>query len=191
MRGMDADLALLIDACKKGERRAQQALYARFGALMFSVSVRYTNSRVDAEDVVQEAWVKVFRHLDSFSRHHSFEGWLRRIVINTAITHYRKNLRHVHHVDIDEVHATPADLEAFRECDFTREEMDQAIAQLPPGYGQVFNMYVIDGMKHKEISDELGIDINTSKSQLSRARKYLQEVLTRMSEVAQQRKMIS
>jgi len=181
---MDADLAQLIEACKREERRAQHALYARFGAMMFSVSVRYTNSRADAEDVVQEAWVKVFRHLDSFSRNHSFEGWLRRIVVNTAITHYRKNLRHVHHLDIDEVHATPADLEAFKECEFTREELDRAIGQLPTGYGLVFNMYVIDGMKHKEISDLLGIDVNTSKSQLSRARKYLQEVLTRMSAVA-------
>lgn len=188
---MDADLAQLIEACKREERRAQHALYARFGAMMFSVSVRYTNSRADAEDVVQEAWVKVFRHLDSFSRNHSFEGWLRRIVVNTAITHYRKNLRHVHHLDIDEVHATPADLEAFKECDFTREELDRAIGQLPTGYGLVFNMYVIDGMKHKEISDLLGIDVNTSKSQLSRARKYLQDVLTRMSAVASPQQSLS
>ncbi len=188
---MDADLAQLIEACKREERRAQHALYARFGAMMFSVSVRYTNSRADAEDVVQEAWVKVFRHLDSFSRNHSFEGWLRRIVVNTAITHYRKNLRHVHHLDIDEVHATPADLEAFKECEFTREELDRAIGRLPTGYGLVFNMYVIDGMKHKEISDLLGVDVNTSKSQLSRARKYLQEVLTHMSAVASPQQPLS
>ena len=86
---------------------------------------------------------------------------------------------------MDEVHATPADLEAFKDLDFTREELATAIAQLPKGYGMVFNMYVIEGYKHKEIAEQLGIDLNTSKSQLSRARKYLQGILENMSKRAQ------
>ena len=86
---------------------------------------------------------------------------------------------------MDEVHATPADLEAFKELDFSREELATAIAQLPKGYGMVFNMYVIEGYKHKEIAEQLGIDLNTSKSQLSRARKYLQSILENMSKRAQ------
>jgi len=182
---MDQELLDLIDSCKRGQPRAQREVYRRFSSMLFAVSLRYTNSREDAEDVLQDAWVKIYRHLNSFSRNHSFEGWLRRIVVNTAITHYRRQLKHAYHADIDEVHATPADLEAFKELDYTREELDHAIAQLPTGYGTVFKMYVIDGFRHKEIAEMLQIDINTSKSQLSRARKYLQDVLAPMSLIAQ------
>lgn len=178
---MEPELLDLIDSCKRGKARAQREMYRRFSGMLFAVSLRYTNSREDAEDVLQDAWVKIFRHLNTFSRNHSFEGWLRRIVVNTAITHYRRQLKHAYHADISEVHATPADLEAFKDLDYTREELDQAIAQLPTGYGTVFKLYVIDGFRHKEIAEMLEIDINTSKSQLSRARKYLQEVLAHMS----------
>ena len=178
---MEDELIELIKLCRAGNRRAQTRLYDRFSAMLWSIALRYTNTQADATDVMQEAWVKIFRHLDSFTEHNSFEGWMRRIVINTAITHYRKNLKHVHHADIDEVHATPADFDAFKESEFTSEELMQAIAALPKGYGLVFQMYIIEGYKHKEIAEMLGIDLNTSKSQLSRARRYLQEVLAHMS----------
>ncbi len=183
---MEAADINLIEACKRGKPSAQREVYARFSPMMFAVALRYTNGRADAEDILQEAWIKVFRHIKSFSEHNSFEGWLRRIVVNTAITHYRRNQKHAFQLDVDEVHATPADLEAFKELDFTREELATAIAQLPKGYGMVFNMYVIEGYKHKEIAEQLGIDLNTSKSQLSRARKYLQGILENMSKRAQQ-----
>ena len=181
---MDAAEIQVIELCKKGNPDSQRQLYARYSPMMFSVALRYTNARIDAEDVLQEAWIKVFRHIKSFSEHNSFEGWLRRIVVNTAITHYRRNQKHQFQFDIEDVHATPQDVEAFKELEYTKEELEKAIAQLPKGYGTVFKMYVIDGFKHKEIADELGIDLNTSKSQLSRARKYLQEVLITMSQRA-------
>ena len=184
-RSMEAADIHLIESCKLGKPSAQREVYARFSPMMFAVALRYTNGRSDAEDVLQEAWIKVFRHIKSFSEHNSFEGWLRRIVVNTAITHYRRNQKHAFQLDVDEVHATPADLDAFKELDFTKEELATAIAQLPKGYGMVFNMYVIEGYKHKEIAEELGIDLNTSKSQLSRARKYLQAILHNMSQRAQ------
>ena len=183
---MEAADIHLIESCKLGKPIAQREVYTRFSPMMFAVALRYTNGRSDAEDVLQEAWIKVFRHIKSFSEHNSFEGWLRRIVVNTAITHYRRNQKHAFQLDVDEVHATPADLDAFKELDFTKEELAKAIAQLPKGYGMVFNMYVIEGYKHKEIAEELGIDLNTSKSQLSRARKYLQGILENMSKRAQQ-----
>jgi len=180
------ELIELIDACKRREPSAQRAVYARYSSMLFGVAMRYTNSRSDAEDVLQEAWIKVFRHLNSFSENNSFDGWLRRIVVNTAITHYRRNLKHAHHIDLDEVHATPRDLDAFKELEFTKEELERAIGQLPPGYGMVFKLYVVDGFKHKEIAEQLGIDLNTSKSQLSRARRFLQEVLAGMSKRAKE-----
>ena len=181
---MDAAEIHIIELCKNGDPSAQRTVYARYSPMMFSVALRYTNTRIDAEDVLQESWIKVFRHIKSFGEHNSFEGWLRRIVVNTAITHYRRNQKHQFQFDIDEVHATPMDIEAFKELEFTKEELAYAIEQLPKGYGMVFKMYVIDGFKHKEIAEELGIDLNTSKSQLSRARKYLQEVLYTMSKRA-------
>jgi RNA polymerase sigma-70 factor (ECF subfamily) len=178
---MNAAEVELIDRCKNGEAAAHRELYRTYSSLMFAVALRYSNGQHDAEDIIQEAWIKVFRYIKSFSENNSFEGWLRRIVVNTAITHYRRQKKHTYHVDIDEVHATPRDLAAFKEEEFTKKEIELAINNLPRGYATVFKMYVIDGYKHKEIGSILGIDENTSKSQLSRARKALQSALTEMA----------
>jgi RNA polymerase sigma-70 factor (ECF subfamily) len=181
---MDSEEVELIERCKKGNADAQRRLYSRYSPLLFAVALRYSNTRHDAEDIAQDAWVKVFRYLKSFSENNSFEGWLRRIVVNTAITHYRRQKKHTYHVDIDEVYATPKDLEAFKETDYNKEEIEKAINALPKGYATVFKMYVIEGFKHKEIAETLGIDVNTSKSQLSRARRALQGTLINMARIA-------
>lgn len=181
---VDESVLELISLCKKGDRRAQFDLYGRYSGLLFAVALRYTNTKIDAEDVVQMAWVKIFSKLGTFSENNSFEGWMRRIVVNTAITLYRKNQKHANQIDIQEVHATPKDLEASKECEFTREELEKAIEVLPQGYGMVFKLYVIDGYKHKEIAEMLGIEVNTSKSQLSRAKKFLQSQLIHMGKKA-------
>ena len=175
----------LIEGCKAQRPSAQRELYARFSGQLFATAIRHTNAREDAEDVLQDSFVKIFKHIKSYRQDFSFEGWMRRIVINTAITHYRRNLKHRHHQDIDEVHATPRDLENVSDLEFTADELELAIAQLPIGYRTVFCMYVIEGFKHQEIADKLGVDVNTSKSQLSRARKYLQRVLATLSARAQ------
>ena len=175
----------LIEGCKDQRPSAQRELYARFSGQLFATAIRHTNAREDAEDVLQDSFVKIFKHIKSYRQDFSFEGWMRRIVVNTAITHYRRNLKHRHHQDIDEVHATPRDLENVSDLEFTADELELAIAQLPIGYRTVFCMYVIEGFKHQEIADKLGVDVNTSKSQLSRARKYLQRVLATLSARAQ------
>ena len=184
MNSEDVDL---IERCKKGHAQSERELYRRYSPMMFGVAIRYSNSRHDAEDIAQDAWVKVFRYLKSFSENNSFEGWLRRIVVNTAITHYRRQKKHTHHLDIDEVYATPQDLEAFTESEYNKEEIEKAINALPKGYATVFKLYVIDGFKHKEIAETLGIDVNTSKSQLSRARKALQVTLLNMARIAKKK----
>ncbi len=181
---MESEEVELIERCKKGHAAAQRDLYRRYSPMMFAVAIRYSNTRHDAEDIAQDAWVKVFRYLKSFSEHNSFEGWLRRVVVNTAITHYRRQKKHNHHIDIDDVYATPQDLEAFKEVDYNKEEIEKAINALPKGYATVFKMYVIEGFKHKEIAKTLGVDVNTSKSQLSRARKALQGTLINMARIA-------
>jgi len=175
----------LIEGCKAQHPAAQRELYARFSGQLFATAIRHTNAREDAQDVLQDSFVKIFKHIKSYRQDFSFEGWMRRIVVNTAITHYRRNLKHRHHQDIDEVHATPQDLENRNDLEFTADELELAIAQLPLGYRTVFCMYVIEGFKHQEIADKLGVDVNTSKSQLSRARKYLQRVLATLSARAQ------
>ena len=186
--GIEAEVLVMIEKCKKGDRRAQFDLYGRYSGLLFAVALRYTNSKIDAEDVVQNSWVKIFNNLNSFSENNSFEGWMRRIVVNTAISLYRKDKKHANQADITDVLATPRDLEASKECDFTREELETAISRMPEGYGMVFKLYVIDGYKHKEISKMLDIEVNTSKSQLSRAKKFLQGVLNSMEQVAKPNK---
>jgi RNA polymerase sigma-70 factor (ECF subfamily) len=177
------DLRDIILGCQKGKRSAQDKLYTQYSRMLFGVCLRYTNTREEAEDVMQEGFVKIYNHIKSYSMEGSFEAWMRRIMINTAITGYRKNKKHMYQQDINE----PANMEYFKTpddtADFNREELMGAIEKLPPGYKIVFNMYVIEGYKHKEIADELGININTSKSQLSRAKQHLQNYLNEISEV--------
>ena len=180
-----AELMTLIEGCKAQKPAAQREMYARFSGQLFATAIRHTNSREDAEDVLQDSFVKIFKHIKSYREDFSFEVWIRRIVVNTAITHYRRNLKHSHHQDIVELPATPRDMENQHDPEFTADELEHAIAQLPIGYRTVFCMYVIEGYKHHEIAEQLGVDVNTSKSQLSRARKYLQRVLATLSARAQ------
>jgi len=179
------ELLELIEGCKSQRSSAQRELYSKFSGQLFATAIRHTNAREDAEDVLQDSFVKIFKHINSYRDDFSFEGWMRRIVVNTAITHYRRNLKHSHHQDINDVHATPGDLQNKNDNEFTAGELELAISKLPLGYRTVFCMYVIEGYKHQEIADQLGVDVNTSKSQLSRARKYLQNVLATLSARAQ------
>lgn len=182
---MDHELKELLERCKAEERSAQSALYKRFASKVFATALRYTDSRDEAADIAQESWVKVFRNLSKFTEFNSFEGWVRRITVNTAITNYRRNLKHRYHEDVAEMVATPLDLASSKQADFTLEEIQTAMAALPKGYRTVVQLYLVDGYSHKEIAEMLGVDINTSKSQLSRGRKQLQTFLEAMSRRAQ------
>jgi RNA polymerase sigma-70 factor (ECF subfamily) len=173
----------IIAGCRKGKRRAQDALYKRYNGLLYGVCLRYTKSQQEAEDILQETFVKIYRHIGKYSMEKSFEGWIRRIAINTAITTYRKQLKHAYQEDITDPAFAKYDVDDHGDCDYTREELLSCIQALPDGYRTVFNMYVVEGYKHKEIAEMLDIDINTSKSQLSRAKKYLQRELIQLSQV--------
>lgn len=181
---MDPELKKLLMRCKAEERSAQTALYRRFAPQVFATAMRYTDSRETAADVAQESWVKVFKNLGKFTEFKSFEGWVRRITVNTAITHYRRNLKHKYHSDVEEVLVTPRDMEVAKQADFTMAEIQTAMAALPKGYRTVVQLYLVDGYSHKEIAEMLGVDVNTSKSQLSRGRKQLQAFLGAMSQRA-------
>jgi RNA polymerase sigma-70 factor (ECF subfamily) len=138
---------------------------------------------MEAQDVLQEVFVKVYNNIGSYNHEGSFEGWMRRIAVNTSITNYRKNLKHAFQKDVDDLMRTQEEPAQWEDLEFTAEEMMQCIERLPIGYKTVFNLYVIEGFMHKEISEMLGIDVNTSKSQLSRAKTHLQRELKNIATV--------
>lgn len=163
----------LIERSLAGERSAQKILYEKYAGRMLSICLRYSQDYQHAEDILQEGFVKVFRNLDKFRFEGSFEGWLRRIMVNTAIEiHRRKN----HLYPLIEVENT--DMEVVDDSVLTQlacEDLYEMIMSLSPGYRTVFNMYAVEGYSHKEIGEQLNISEGTSKSQLARARYILQK----------------
>ncbi len=167
----------LIERCKANDRLAQKALYERFSAKMFGVCRRYVKTVENTEEVLLMGFCKVFKKMDTFSDKGSFEGWIRRIMVNESLMFLRKNYRFNEHQDIDEVPVRA--VQVTIEDELAAQDILQLLEQLPIGYRTVFNLYVIEGFKHREIAEQLGISINTSKSQLILAKKKLQEMIKR------------
>ena len=168
----------LLEGCKAGNRKMQELLYRHTASKMLAVCMRYARDRMEAEDVLQLGYVKVFQKIDEYRGAGSFEGWIRRVMVNTAIESYRRNLRTLQLVPLDEGYNEPC-----TGFDFSRMGMKDLlglIQKLSDGYRIVFNMYIIEGYSHKEISAMLGISEGTSKSQLSRARAILKEEIIKM-----------
>ncbi len=163
----------IIDGCKKQNRKAQKMLYDRFSSKFLGVCMRYAKDKQEAEDILQEGFLKIFERINQFNFTGAFEGWMRRIIVNTAITNYRKNLKHYNHSNIDDVYEYEQEVNTD-DLEFSMEEMLRVIQTLSPGYKMVFNLFAIEGYPHKEIAEMLNIDIATSKSQYSRARKIVQ-----------------
>ncbi len=166
----------LIQGCLKRERSAQKRLYELYSSKMYAICYRYVRDAMDAEDILITAFTKVFDKISQFKQEGSFEGWIRRIVVNEALTHIRKVRSMYVETDLEQADREPdyAQLSDHLE----EEDLLNMIKELPTGYRIVFNMYALDGYSHKEIADHLGITENTSKSQLSRARTYLQKMLS-------------
>ena len=176
------DLDKIIEGCKKGQRSFQKLLYDKYAPVLMGICMRYAYSTDEAEDVLQDSFVKIFKEISKFEKKGSFEGWLKRIVINTAITNYRKNQKRYNQQEIDsynqQFHST-----SMYETDYTHEELLKIIQELPDGYRIVFNLYAIEGYKHKEIAEILGIDVTTSKSQYSRAKKAIRKKMEEISKI--------
>lgn len=165
----------LIERCKRNDRIAQKALYERFSSKMFGVCRRYVKTTENTEEVLMMGFCKVFQKIDMYSGEGSFEGWVRRVMVNEALMFLRKNYRFNEHEEITEMPISA--VEVSIEDDLAARDILKLLEQLPTGYRTVFNLYVIEGYKHKEIADELGISINTSKSQLILAKKRLQDMI--------------
>lgn len=165
----------LVKGCLKRDRNAQKQLYDAYSGKMYSICFRYVKNSMEAEDVLVTAFTKIFDKIDQFKAEGSFEGWIRRIMVNEALSSIRKNKTMYVETDLEAADRQP-DYDQLGDH-LEAEDLINLIQELPPGYRVVFNMYAIDGYSHKEIAEELGISENTSKSQLSRARVFLQKLL--------------
>lgn len=171
----------LIHRCLTNDVKAQEEFYRRFAPKMYGVCLRFAKSRMEADDFLQEGFIKVFTNLSSFRNEGSLEGWIRRTIVNTAINLIKKNSKYLQDIEIEKADLVPQ-AEAGPVENLGAGELLELIAELPVGYRMVFNLNVIEGYTHKEIGELLNISENTSKSQLSRARVTLQRKIAELQE---------
>lgn len=173
----------IIKGCVEGDRRCQQRLYETFYGKMLAVCMRYAKDDDAALDVCQEGFMKVFEKLEGFGDKGSLEGWIRRIMVNTAIDHIRKDKKWVTSIEIEKVIADESDEFAEAEEDngiwegVTFEQLKQCMQHLTPAYRSVFNLYVVEEYSHKEIAEMLGISVGTSKSNLAKAKANMKKII--------------
>ena len=195
----------IIEGCKNFQRNAQKDLYKKYAPVLRGICYRYMQSKFDAEDVLHESFIKIFKSIKQYSGKGSFEGWLKRIVTNTAIDTCKKRIRQDSFEDLTSFKITMDDDDEnengnydFHEnevsgdsdikmiilnSNVSSDEIMEVVQQLPDGYRMVFNLHVIEEYQHKEIANMLGVDVNTSKSQLSRAKKLLQKKLYELAKM--------
>ncbi len=182
---MQEQLHQLIHHCIRGDRQSQGKLYALLAPKMFVTCQRYCRSREEAEETLQEGFMKVFENLQQFKFAGSFEGWVRKIMVNCALQKYRSK-SHLHAVvNIDDVKVEQGAMENTT-AQLGTKELLKLVQLLPSAYRMVFNLYVFEGMKHREIAELLGISEGTSKSNLSDARAILQKAVLKNSQIAKQ-----
>ena len=175
----------ILRGCINGERYSQSKLYEMFAPNMFVVCLRYSRNREEAEEIIQEGFMRVFKFIHQFRFEGSFEGWMRKIMVNTALRRYKNKLN---------MHAVPnSDTNALEDlghediiAKIGNKELLKMVQLLPPAYRMVFNLYAFEGMKHREIAKQLGISEGTSKSNLFDARAILQKAVSKSLEVAKQ-----
>ncbi|GAA0715075.1 RNA polymerase sigma factor [Aquimarina litoralis] len=168
---MFVSLEQLIKKCKKQDAKAQEQLYRLYGSKLFSICLKYSNNYTSAEDTLQDAFITIFDKIEQYNGKGSFEGWVKRITINTALQKYRK--QKVFEI-IGEEQIEDVEIE-IDEDHVSLDYLLEIIQQLPDRYRLVFNLYVLDGYSHKEIAKMLEISVGTSKSNLARARNILKE----------------
>jgi RNA polymerase sigma-70 factor (ECF subfamily) len=168
----------LIEGCRKDDRASQKALYDRYCRKMLVVCMRYSKSTAEAEDILQEGFVKVFKGIKDFRKESKLDTWMTRIMVNTALNVQRKKLYLYPMVDVEDIHLPDVEV-SMSNVHFT--QLLEMIQALPHGCQVVFNLFAIEGFSHKEIAEQLGISEGTSKSQFARAKSLLQERLLKES----------
>jgi len=171
----------LIAGCIRGDRQCQKELFRQFSGKLLAVCIRYTRHRMEAEDILQDAFIKIFKNLEKFEGKGSFEGWMRRIAVNTALKNYNKSSYQKEKIGLEDYQENAIDPDVI--ASLHEEEILKVIGGLPDGYKTVFNLYVIEGFSHKEIAEQLEIQESTSRSQLVKARKMLQSKITQLMRI--------
>ena len=184
----EQELEVHIRGCAMNKRESQKKIYSSFYGYAMSICHRYTNHEEDATEILNDGFLKVFVEIYRFKPAYtdtvnSFKGWIRKIMIYTAIDHFRKNVKHRMTTELNEtyMHLPDGDEDALSKI--SHEEIINAIKFLTPGYRTVLNLFIIEGFSHDEIAKELGISIGTSKSNLAKARKQLQKILLQHNEI--------
>lgn len=173
----------LLTGCINGNRKMQEELYRIFSPKMFAICMRYCSNYQEAEDLLQEGFIKVFGNISRFRNEGSFEGWMKRIFVNTAIEGFRKNHFLNNMMEVEEMKNDIVQEDDFHQL--SAADLLRMVQALSPGYRTVFNLYAIEGYNHQEIADMLGISVGTSKSQLARARYILQKMVLSSQKVQQ------
>lgn len=168
----------LIEGCKKGKHSAFEALYTKYAKRMMAIALRYCNTTFEAEDIVQETFIKVFEKIGSYDHKGSFEGWLKRVLVNHSINHYHKTSKEKWVEDSAEIEIADENAVAVF-SKISNDELMEVLKTLPYGYRTVFNLYVIEGYTHKEIGELCSISEGTSKSQLAKAKAMLKELISK------------
>ena len=166
----------LVERCVRKEPQAQEYLFKTFSGRMLGLCNRYTDSLEEAEDIMQDAFVKIFQKIDTFKGNGSLEGWMKRIMVNTALDAFRKNKNFRYNIDIDTIEYTSETHQHVLES-IGAKDLLNLMKTMPKGFRTVFNLYAIEGYAHKEIADMLAITESTSKSQYSRAKAHLQKII--------------
>ena len=175
---MAEKLDILLKECKRGKSGSQEELYRRFASAMYGLCLQYASNEEDAQDILQEGFIKIFAKLDQVKNPAALPGWIRRVMINTALERYRSQVILQRVDEVKEEHHEDPGNDALDKL--SCEELVGLIQTLTPRYRMVFNLYAIEGYSHQEIGEELGISVGTSKSNLSRARVILQEKVKNM-----------
>jgi RNA polymerase sigma-70 factor (ECF subfamily) len=176
------ELSLHIERCALNNRESQKRLYTSFYGYAMAVCDRYTNNQDDAVEILNDGFLKIFKEIHRYKPAYSdvvssFKGWLRKIMVYTAIDHFRKNHKYAFTAELDNGVIQVASQSESALDKISYEEIIRAIQKLTPGYRTVFNLFVVEGFTHEEISDRLGISTGTSKSNLAKARRQLQKIL--------------
>ncbi|MBK6995022.1 MAG: RNA polymerase sigma factor [Lewinellaceae bacterium] len=165
-----------LQACLSGDRLAQKHFFECFKGKMFALCLRYANSREDAEDILQEGFVKVFRDLNQYTGAGNFEGWVRKVFVNTALQHLQKQKKNLITMELDG-QDFPDEPETYLSDEPPAKNMIRILQQLPTGYRTIFNLHILEGYSHPEIAEILDISVGTSKSQLLRAKVHFRKLL--------------
>ncbi|MFZ0472017.1 MAG: RNA polymerase sigma factor [Bacteroidales bacterium] len=167
---------MLVKGCIKNDRKIQELLYRKFSREMYNICLAYETDRDEAKDVLQEGFIKVFRSIETFDKQGSLKGWIRRIMTNTAIDHWRISSKEDKFISIDFLTPTDQPVES-PVTSFNCSDIMNQVSRLPSGARLIFNLYALEGYSHKEIAEKLNISEGTSKSQVNRARQLLQQNL--------------